>query len=83
MYFCQRVWSSKLSNFTFLLRDVKDRSGVCFHAGNTTAATEGCILLGFKVTTEKGDAFLLESKRAYAKFLEKMKPDTECTLLIR
>ena len=44
-YICQRIQSPKFGE-TFQVMDVPGRSAVLFHAGNTAADTEGCILLG-------------------------------------
>lgn len=44
-YICQRIQSPKFGE-TFQVMNVPGRSAVLFHAGNTAADTEGCILLG-------------------------------------
>jgi hypothetical protein len=49
--------------------DVPNFTGVRIHAGNTSADTEGCILLG---TTWSGKDFIGNSKIAYNKFFEKL-----------
>lgn len=44
-YRCVRTVSPRFGD-TFAVVGVPDRSGIVFHAGNTAADTQGCILLG-------------------------------------
>jgi hypothetical protein len=50
--------------------DVPNFTGIRIHAGNTSAHTDGCILLG---TTWTGGDFIGNSKLAYNKFFKKLK----------
>lgn len=44
-YVCKKFNSTKFG-LTFEVRNVPNRSGILFHAGNEAADTHGCILLG-------------------------------------
>jgi hypothetical protein len=59
--------------------DVPDFTGVRIHAGNTSADTEGCILLG---TTWTGGDFIGNSKLAYNKFFKKLQQAKTATITI-
>ena len=59
--------------------DVPNFTGVRIHSGNTSAHTEGCILLG---TTWSGGDFIGNSKLAYKKFFEKLKQAKTITIKI-
>ena len=59
--------------------DVPDFTGVRIHAGNTSADTEGCILLG---STWAGKDFIGNSKIAYKKFFDKLKKAKTATIKI-
>ena len=59
--------------------DVPDFTGVRIHAGNTSADTDGCILLG---TTWTGGDFIGNSKLAYNKFFKKLQEAKTATITI-
>ena len=62
-----------------LLENVPNFTGVRIHSGNTSANTEGCILVG---TTWSGKDFIGNSKAAYKKFFEKLKQAKTATIKI-
>ena len=59
--------------------DVPDFTGVRIHAGNTSADTDGCILLG---STWAGKDFIGNSKIAYKKFFNKLKENKTVSITI-
>ncbi len=59
--------------------DVPNFTGVRIHAGNTSADTDGCILLG---STWAGKDFIGNSKIAYNKFFAKLKKAKTATIKI-
>ena len=59
--------------------NVPNFTGVRIHSGNTSAHTEGCILVG---TTWAGKDFIGNSKAAYKKFFEKLKKAKTTTIKI-
>ena len=59
--------------------DVPDFTGVRIHAGNTSADTDGCILLG---STWAGKDFIGNSKIAYKKFFDKLKANKTVSITI-
>jgi hypothetical protein len=59
--------------------DVPDFTGVRIHAGNTSADTDGCILLG---STWAGKDFIGNSKIAYKKFFDKLKENKTVSITI-
>jgi hypothetical protein len=59
--------------------DVPNFTGVRIHSGNTSADTDGCILLG---STWAGKDFIGNSKIAYNKFFEKLKKAKTATIKI-
>ena len=62
-----------------LLENVPNFTGVRIHSGNTSANTEGCILVG---TTWSGKDFIGNSKVAFNKLFEKLKKAKEVTIKI-
>jgi hypothetical protein len=59
--------------------DVPNFTGVRIHSGNTSAHTEGCILLG---TTWSGGDFIGNSKSAYKKFFDKLKQAKTAKIIV-
>jgi hypothetical protein len=59
--------------------NVPDFKGIRIHAGNTSAHTDGCILLG---TTWAGKDFIGNSRSAYKKFFDKLKKAKTATIKI-
>lgn len=62
-----------------LLENVPNFTGVRIHAGNTSANTEGCILVG---TTWSGKDFIGNSRVAFNKLFEKLKKVKKVTIKI-
>jgi len=62
-----------------LLENVPNFTGVRIHSGNTSANTEGCILVG---TTWPGKDFIGNSKVAFNKLFEKLKKAKKVTIKI-
>lgn len=62
-----------------LLENVPNFTGVRIHSGNTSANTEGCILVG---TTWSGKDFIGNSKVAFNKLFEKLKTAKKVTIKI-
>ena len=59
--------------------DVPNFTGVRIHAGNTSADTDGCRLLG---STWAGKDFIGNSKIAYKKFFNKLKENKTVSITI-
>ena len=62
-----------------LLEKVPNFTGVRIHAGNTSAHTEGCILVG---TTWSGKDFIGNSRVAFNKLFDKLKKAKTATIKI-
>lgn len=56
-------------SFHLCLQNVKNRSGIYIHVGNTIQDSYGCILLGQQINT---DMFLGSSRKAFRKFYNKV-----------
>jgi len=52
-------------NYHLCLQNVKDRSGIYIHVGNTVKDSYGCILMGKQINT---DLFLSNSRKAFRSF---------------
>lgn len=62
-----------------LLLDVPNFEGVRIHSGNTSADTEGCIILGYT----KSPNFVGNSKKAVTDFMAKIKDVNDITIEIK
>jgi len=72
LYKCKRYSSAKHSN-TFILEDVYGRSYILFHIANTVDDLEGCIGVGERVGYLNGKRAVLDSTKAFNRFLEATK----------
>ena len=61
---------------------VPEHSAVLFHAGNTEADTQMCILLGSTIGKLKGNRAVLNSGTSFSSFMKKMGDDQEAVLFI-
>jgi len=68
-YICKRYSSKKHPN-TFEITGIQGRSGVLFHAGNIDEHTAGCILLGSEFGILGDDHAILESGKAFNRFMQ-------------
>lgn len=83
-YHCVRVWDRKTHGgmdirTTFLVRGVKDRSGILFHVGNTIKDSTGCILVGESLGSED---FLGNSSTAMVLFVKALEGVNDFNLII-
>jgi hypothetical protein len=63
------TFSPRFKEYMPLLLNVKGFQGIRIHSGNTSAHTEGCLIVG--MTTSKD--FVGQSKIAYSKLMAKLK----------
>jgi hypothetical protein len=70
-YTCERIVSTKFGR-TFRVKDVPNRNGILFHAGNTISYTAGCILLGQYWSKFRGNRGILNSGYTFKKFMAAM-----------
>lgn len=81
-YVCKRVVTPKHGE-CFEVTNVPGRSAILFHAGNTTADTEGCILLGFQLDFEPSEPRILSSRKALSAFMQRLNEVNEFRLAIK
>lgn len=58
-------YSSAKYKDVYEVTNVPSRSKILFHPGNTSTDTEGCILIGSRVGSLKGDRAILNSGRTF------------------
>jgi hypothetical protein len=82
-----KVKSPKFGD-TFEVKDVKDRTNILFHSGNTKEHTHGCIILGERYGKIEGHGVsnglraVLHSRKAFETFYATLKDHTPFDLLI-
>jgi len=81
-YVCRR-WNSNKYGPTWIVRDVPDRTGILFHAGNLIKDTEGCILLAEHFGKLRGDRAVLNSGVTFSKFMQLTRNRIQLHLTIR
>jgi hypothetical protein len=80
-YTCKRVQSPRFGN-TFEITGVAGRSHILFHAGNISADTLGCVLVGHGFDFVRGEEGIVGSKKEFDEFLALQKNVNEFTLTI-
>ncbi len=80
-YRCKRVDSPHFGN-TFEVCDVKGRSHILFHSGNTIEDSRGCILLGTSFGKIGKTPAILSSRKGMSLFLSKTSTVDAFTLTI-
>jgi hypothetical protein len=81
-YICERVNSPKYGD-TFEVSAVPGRSQILFHSGNFIEHTKGCILLGSEFGKINNKRAILNSSKAFSRFMEKLKNETSFHLTIK
>ena len=80
VYHCQRFHGTRWKDTFEIL--VPGHTAVLFHAGNTEADTQMCILLGSTIGKLKGNRAVLNSGISFSSFMKKMGDDQEAVLFI-
>ena len=80
-YTCKRYFSKNFGE-TFIVDNVKGRSGILFHAGNTAKDTHGCILLGTNFGKLDEQNAILNSKLAISYFYKLLRGQNQFELEI-
>ena len=70
-YECERRMSDRWGT-TFEVMNVSHRSDILFHVGNTSADTEGCILVGLQLGSLGSKTAILKSSAAQLTFMKRM-----------
>lgn len=81
-YICKRVDSPKYGD-TFEVCKVPGRSHILFHSGNFISDTKGCILLGQEFGKLGEKRGVLNSGKAFCRFMEEMKAEEIFHLTIK
>jgi hypothetical protein len=71
-YPAHRRLSQKRNTELFELEHVPGRSNIEIHVGNTTADTEGCVLLGTNYGQVNGQQGITGSRDAFRKFMDQL-----------
>lgn len=74
--------SNRFKKIMPLLHDVPGFAGVRIHSGNTTKDTEGCILVGERVTAGKINNSRVNAERLYMRINEAIGRGEEVTIKI-
>lgn len=87
VYTCKKALGVKLRlgavvSETFEVDRVPGRDGIYFHSGNTERNTLGCIIIGSNYGITGGLPSVIESRRAFSKFLAALDKVDEFNLII-
>lgn len=74
VYPCEKYTSRRYKN-TYEIANVPARTHILFHVGNTIKDTTGCVLVGTNFGKLKQRQAILNSRKAFKSFIEKMKDE--------
>ena len=69
-YICVRTWYHKGGYDTYEIISVPDRTRILFHWGNRMIDVNGCVCMGMKFGTYKGQLAVLNSRVAFKRFMK-------------
>jgi len=75
LYRCERVRNRITTggtqiNSTYLISEVKGRSGILFHVGNSVKDSNGCVLIGNNYAIVEGRQMILNSRVGFFEWLK-------------
>ena len=80
-YWCERYGSNKYPD-TWQIINIPGRDKVLFHAGNTVADTQGCILLAQHLGKLRENRAVLNSGTTFRKFMDVTRPVSKLHLTV-
>lgn len=81
-YICKRIVTPKHGE-TFTVTNVPNRDAILFHSGNTSADSQGCILVAEEFGELNGKTAVLSSKKGFLEFMDRLKGVNEFRLIIQ
>ena len=79
----RRTSGGMLIRETFEVSNVRGRSGILIHVGNTKKDSHGCILVGTTFGCLNGEPAIFESRRGFSALMTALLPEKEFDLIIQ